>query len=66
MTLDSADPLGNEWTVVALGPHISAALIAREQPGSTGRNGDREFDMVLTYDRNLVTSAARALMYRLV
>jgi len=66
VTLDSADPLGNEWTVVALGPHISAALIAREQPGSTGRNGDREFDMVLTYDRNLVTSAARALMYRLV
>jgi len=66
VTLDSADPLGNEWTVIALGPHISAALIAREQPGSTGRNGDREFDMVLTYDRKLVTAAARALMYRLV
>ncbi len=66
VTLDSSDPLRDEWTVIALGPHISAALIAREQPGSTGCNGDREFDMVLTYDRNLVTSIASALMYRLL
>ena len=65
VALDSGDPLSDEWTVVALGPHVSAALIAREQPGSSGNNGDRQFDMVLTYDRRLVTAAARALIYRL-
>ena len=64
VTLDSADPLNDEWAVIALGPHISAAFIARAQPGSMGHNGDRRFDMVPTYDRKLVTSAARALMYR--
>ena len=64
VTLDAADPLTDEWAVVALGPHLSAALIAREQPGY--RNRDRGFDMVLTYDRTLVTAAARALMYRLL
>ncbi len=66
VTLDSADPMGDEWVVIALGPHISAALIAREHPVSSDRNGDQLFDMVLTYDRRLVTSAARALIYRLL
>lgn len=64
VTLDSADPLRNECTVIALGPHTSAALIAREHPDSPS-NGDQLFDMVLTYDRELVVSAARALMYRI-
>ena len=64
--LDAADPVSDEWAVIALGPHISAAMVAREQPSSSGRNGDQHFDMVLTYDRKLVTAAARALMDRLV
>lgn len=64
--VDSEDPLCNEWTVIALGPHTSAALIAREQPGSARSNGDQPFDMVLTYDRKLVTEAARTLMYRIL
>ena len=64
--LDAADPLSDQWAVVALGPHISAAMIAREQPSSSGRYGDQHFDMVLTYDRELVTAAARALMDRLL
>ena len=64
--LDAADPLSDQWAVIALGPHISAAMIAREQPSSSDRYGDQHFDMVLTYDRELVTAAARALMDRLV
>ena len=64
--LDAADPLSDQWAVIALGPHISAAMIAREQPCSSGRYGDQHFDMVLTYDRELVTAAARALMDRLL
>lgn len=64
LTLDSADPLRNEWAVIALGPHTSAALIARGHPDPPTR-GDQLFDMVLTYDRDLVTSAARTLMHRI-
>jgi len=63
--LDSADPLCNEWIVVALGPHISAAVIAREHARPARTTGEGRFDIVLTYDRELVISAARALMYRI-
>lgn len=65
VTLNSGDPLRDEWVVIVLGPHTAAALIAREHPAASGSGGDQLFDMVLTYDRALVTSAARALMYRI-
>ena len=66
--LDAADPLQSEWTVVALGPLYSAALIARERHDDRGRNrrdGDRQFDFVITYDRPVVTAAARSLLERM-
>ena len=66
MPLDAADPLSDQWAVIALGPHISAAMIAREQPSSSGRNGDQHFDMVLTYDRKLVTACCTRPHDRLV
>lgn len=52
--------------MVALGPHTAAALIARENPQAQADASDdeRRFDFVITYDRALVTAAARTLLNR--
>ena len=62
-TLDPADPVRDEWDVVVLGPHFSAALLARDL-GSTGPDMDRLFEYALTYERTTVVQAARALLSR--
>ncbi len=66
--LHPADPLCSEWIVLALGSHNAAALIARERDGSDDAlpEGDRRFDFVITYERALVTAAARNLLDRLL
>ena len=58
------DPLRTEWTVIVLGAHTSAALIARDL-GDDGPDMARRFEFVITYDRGLVTRAARSLTARL-
>lgn len=61
------DTLAMEWTVLALGPHMAAALIARERDDSVEeacRDEDRRFDFVITYDRAIVTAAACGLLAR--
>lgn len=63
------DPLSTEWTIVVLGPHTAAALIAQEQfppdcPLSL-TDGERRFEAAITFDRTRVTRAARMLMTRL-
>lgn len=63
--LDPMDPLANEWTVVVLGAHKAVALIARDV-GDEGPDRDREFEFVVTYDRKLVTAAARAMVGRVL
>ncbi|GIE82319.1 hypothetical protein Aph02nite_82690 [Actinoplanes philippinensis] len=62
--LSPRDPLAGEWTVVVLGAHTSAALMALDL-GDTGADRDREFEFVVTYDRGLVTAAAQSLVGRL-
>lgn len=62
--LDPQDPLASEWTVVVLGAHESAALMARDL-GDSGPDREREFEFVVTYDRGLVTAAAQSLVGRL-
>jgi EAL domain-containing protein (putative c-di-GMP-specific phosphodiesterase class I) len=62
--LSIQDPLASEWTVVVLGAHISAALMARDL-GDTGADGDRQFEFVVSYDRALVTAAAHSMVGRL-
>ncbi|WP_407345328.1 EAL domain-containing protein [Pengzhenrongella phosphoraccumulans] len=62
--LSPQDPLATEWTVVVLGAHKAAALIARDL-GHDGDDGDREFEFVVSYDRTLVTAAAHSLIGRL-
>lgn len=59
------DPLVNEWTVVVLSSHFSAALIAHDL-GDEGPDGLRRFDYVITYDRDLVIDAARLLFGRVM
>jgi len=62
--LSVQDPLASEWTLVVLGAHESAALIARDL-GDQGPDGDRSFEFVVTYDRDLITTAAHSLVGRL-
>ncbi|GIF16997.1 sensor domain-containing phosphodiesterase [Actinoplanes teichomyceticus] len=62
--LDPADELRGEWDVIVVGPHRTAALVARDL-GDTGPDRQRRFDFALTHDRELVVAAARALLARL-
>jgi EAL domain-containing protein (putative c-di-GMP-specific phosphodiesterase class I) len=64
VSLDAAEPLRGEWDVTVLGPHFSAAFVARDL-GDSGPDFERRFDFALTYDRELVTRAARAMMQRI-
>ena len=67
IALEPTDELAMEWTVLALGPHMAVALIARERDGDvdeTGRDEDRRFDFVITYDRAIVTAAASNMLAR--
>jgi DICT domain-containing protein len=59
-----SDPLYQEWNVIVVGPHFSAALVARDI-GDSGAQEYRRFDYALTYDRPLVLAAARSLLGRL-
>jgi DICT domain-containing protein len=56
----------DEWDVVVLGPHFSGALLARDlgDLGDLGPDREREFEFVLTYDREVVVRAALALLSR--
>lgn len=62
--LEADDPVYEEWDVVVLSPHFSAALLARDlrTPG-TGET-EREFEYALTYDRGTVIRAAQSLLLR--
>jgi DICT domain-containing protein len=60
--LAAGDPLAAEWNVVVVGPHFSAALVARDLGGA--RDHHARFAHAVTYDRGLVLEAARALLRR--
>jgi hypothetical protein len=64
VSLSSSDPLALEWTVATIGPHYSAALVARDL-GDDGPDLDRRYEFVVTHDRDIVLAAARSLMSRL-
>ncbi|MCU1606217.1 MAG: diguanylate cyclase/phosphodiesterase with and sensor(s) [Modestobacter sp.] len=61
--LRADDPVRGEWDVVVLGPHFSAALLARDLHDG-GPDLERTFEFALTYDRDTVVRAARSLMGR--
>jgi EAL domain-containing protein (putative c-di-GMP-specific phosphodiesterase class I) len=59
------EALLGEWDVAVVSPHFAAAFVARDL-GDTGEDGDRRFEFFVTYERELVLTAARALMARIV
>ena len=59
-SLDPTDPLCAEWVVLVLGAQAAFALIARERDDI-----DQRFDFAITYDRSVVTAAARSLLGRM-
>ncbi len=63
--LSESDPVRGEWDVAVIGPHFAAALLARDL-GDTGPDRQRSFEFALTYDRDVVTAAARVLISRVV
>ena len=66
VNLSLDDPLCQEWTLVVLGAHYAAAVIAREVGDRTGTaEDDRLFRFVVTHDRDLVTAAGRSLLSRM-
>jgi EAL domain-containing protein (putative c-di-GMP-specific phosphodiesterase class I) len=61
--LEAGDPLVGEWDVIVLTPHFAAALLARDL-GDGGPDMQRRFEYALTYRRDVVVRAARALLSR--
>lgn len=66
--LSPDDRLLGEWDVVVIGPHFAGAFVARDlgDIDGPGPDAERRFEYFMTYDRSLVTDAARALLRRLV
>src|SRR5439155_12179976 len=50
-------------TVIVVGSHFAAALIATDR-GANLADSDRRFEFCLSYDREVVLAAARALLAR--
>jgi EAL domain-containing protein (putative c-di-GMP-specific phosphodiesterase class I) len=61
--LPAGDPLIGEWDVIVIGSQFAGAMFARER--ALG-DGDRVFDLIVTYDRDVILAAARPLLDRLV
>jgi EAL domain-containing protein (putative c-di-GMP-specific phosphodiesterase class I) len=62
--IEDDDPLLVEWVVAVLGPHVSAALAARDLGDEKDRAG-RHFDFVVTYNRGEVVDMVRMLLQRI-
>jgi DICT domain-containing protein len=56
-------PVVDEWDVVVLSPHFSAALLARDL-GDDGPESESRFEYALTYERATVVRAAHSLLSR--
>ena len=63
-SLPAGDPLAGEWDVAVLGPHYAGALVARDLEDRVP-DGERRFEFVLTFDRDLVIEIAASLISRL-
>lgn len=58
------DPLHGTWNVLVIGAHFTAMLAGRAR-GRTSRASDRQFDFVLTHERDAIVECAQALMLRI-
>ena len=64
VNLGPDEPLAREWDLVILGPHYAALIAARCTDNNTGDISD-EHEYVLSHDRRLAVTTARALMARI-
>ena len=55
-TVVPGDPVGGEWSLAVVGPHVAAALSAHDL--GPGLRGDERFAFHLTHDRDAVVAAA--------
>jgi len=62
-TLDAADPLRREWTIVLITSARTRLLTAHDF-GDAGADADRRFSYVVTEDRDLAIEAGRSLLAR--
>ena len=61
--IEPHDPLVDEWNVILLGESFACALSALDLHRRTA-GGEREFEYVVSYDREAVARAARATLSR--
>jgi EAL domain-containing protein (putative c-di-GMP-specific phosphodiesterase class I) len=54
--------LAREWNVLVMGPHFAGGFVARDL-GDEGPDEARRFDFAMTFDRDLVATAAEILMH---
>jgi EAL domain-containing protein (putative c-di-GMP-specific phosphodiesterase class I) len=61
------DPLVGEWNVIVIGSQFAGGMFAKERIVATEAAGGkgREFDLIVSQDRDLVLAAARPLIHRL-
>jgi EAL domain-containing protein (putative c-di-GMP-specific phosphodiesterase class I) len=72
-SLSTRDPLAQEWAVVVVATHFSAALVARRPRPEFPTGGDLRldssedlpYDFAVTYDRDLAIAAAQSLVQRI-
>lgn len=62
--LRSGSRLGNEWIVMVMSPHCTAAIVARDC-GEVGPDGQRQFDFIYSHDPDAVAKAARSFVQEL-
>jgi EAL domain-containing protein (putative c-di-GMP-specific phosphodiesterase class I) len=62
--LGAFDPLVGEWVIAVVGPHFAACLVARDLGGEDG-DAERQFEFVLSHNRDLAVAVATSLMSRI-
>ncbi|MDI1463473.1 EAL domain-containing protein [Catellatospora sp. KI3] len=63
--LRADDPLVAEWNVIVIGTYFACALFACDRRAPSTSENSREFDVIVSYDRDLIIDAARTLVSRL-
>ena len=61
--LDASDPLADEWVIIVIGTHFTAALVARNPTSLESQHWGYEY--AITYDRGLVIAAAQNVIHRI-